>query len=648
MPYPRELNLDEDTEERLRSYIDQELRLHYHERSENMDELHKWQRDYWAKPRAERATFPFTGAATLVIPLTAIAVEAFHARVMTTMFTLDQFVVTKPVSDDWEDAAHPVERFMTDELITRMKFRDTADSMLLEAEKFGNCIGKVGYVRDIRKAIREGPNGEDEEYIITLRQGAVIDQVSIGRFLMPYYSQDPQTSPWVGEEHSETPFWILNAEQSGLFREGTYENLKRWVSLSQTGSTGQERKFEFHQAQLEEKQPFWPQRIDWQEVWMGFDVDGDGREEEIVIHFHQQSRSFMSIRYNYNADLRRPYRIGKFFPIENRWTAIGISKQNEQFQREVTTQHRQRIDNATLANMRMFKIHKVSGYGPREPIFPGKMWFVDDMTHIDTMQLGEIYPSAYNDEQATLTYSQQRTGINEMTLGMPQVGTPGTATSDLAKIQEGNKKFDYIYDNLSGFVDQLIIDTAVTIQQYGPRNISYYDLADGGDLVKKFFEMPAGLIKDGLLIKINRANQTKNEILDRQNWMQIAQVLQQYYTGLMQLAGATQNQQLMEQISIMAMRASTEAAQQILQSFDIRNIDRIIMKDLLKAIPPSILNGVPNPNGQGNPQIGPGGNPGTPGTQATPPVGNFNAIAQTLASAGASSNGKLLNAGAGA
>ena len=648
MPYPRELNLDEDTEERLRSYLDMELRLHYHERSENMDELHKWQRDYWAKPRSERATFPFTGAATLVIPLTAIAVEAFHARVMTTMFTLDQFVVTKPVSDDWEDAAHPVERFMTDELITRMKFRDTADSMLLEAEKFGNCIGKVGYVRDIRKAVREGPDGKDEEFIITLRQGAVIDQVSIGRFLLPYYSQDPQTSPWVGEEHSETPFWVLNAEQSGLFREGTYDALKRWVSLSQTGSTGQERKFEFEQAKLEEKQPFWPQRLDWQEVWLGFDVDGDLREEEIVVHYHMQSRSFMSIRYNYNADLRRPYRVGKFFPIENRWTAIGISKQNEQFQREVTTQHRQRIDNATLANMRMFKIHKVSGYGPREPIFPGKMWFVDDMTHIDTMQLGEIYPSAYNNEQATLTYSQQRTGINEMTLGMPQVGTPGTATSDLAKIQEGNKKFDYIYDNLSGFVDQLIIDTAVTIQQYGPRNISYYELADGGDLVKRFFDMPASLIKDGLLIKINRANQTKNEILDRQNWMQIAQVLQQYYSGLMQLAQVTQNQQLMQQISIMAMRASTEAAQQILQSFDIRNIDRIIMKDLLKAIPPSILNGVPNINGQGNSQIGPGGSPGNPGTQATPAVGNFNSLAQTLSSASPTPNGKLLNAGAGA
>jgi hypothetical protein len=45
--------------------------------------------------------------------------------------------------------------------------------------------------------------------------------------------------------------------------------------------------------------------------------------------------------------------------------------------------------------------------------FPGKMWFVDNKDDIDTMQMGEIYPSAYNNESATLQYHQQRSGINE-------------------------------------------------------------------------------------------------------------------------------------------------------------------------------------------------------------------------------------------
>jgi hypothetical protein len=74
-----------------------------------------------------------------------------------------------------------------------------------------------------------------------------------------------------------------------------------------------------------------------------------------------------------------------------------------------------------LANTRMIKINKLAGYGPKEPIFPGKMWFVDDITHIDVMQLGEVYTSAFNQEQSTLMYSQQRTNVNDRSMGMPQI-----------------------------------------------------------------------------------------------------------------------------------------------------------------------------------------------------------------------------------
>src|SRR5678809_856997 len=92
VPYPRQLNLDQDTEQRLISYIDTELLNHYAERGERLEDLMRWQRDYWAKPTNEKGTFPFHGASTLVIPLNAIAIEAVHARHMTTRFALPDLV----------------------------------------------------------------------------------------------------------------------------------------------------------------------------------------------------------------------------------------------------------------------------------------------------------------------------------------------------------------------------------------------------------------------------------------------------------------------------------------------------------------------------------------------------------------------------
>lgn len=628
--YPRELILDRNTEERLVSYLETELQNHYMERGQWMDRLLSYQKDYWAEPTTKRATFPFTGAATIIVPLTPIAVEAVHARTMTTLFALNQMVSAQARSPSWEDYARPVERFLDHELLKEMKIRRKLDSSVLEIEKFGTGIGKVGYERIVKSAVRKVGDIE-QEYPVTIRDGAVMDPVAIGRFLMPFSATDPQTSPWCGEEHSRSPYEVMCMERSNFFRQGTFERLKHWVTTSTTtGPTGEERKFQRSQEKLEKREPTWPMLLDWVEIWLSFNVDGGKYDKEIVVHYHRGARAIMSVRYNWHDDLHRPYRTGVYFPVEHRWTGIGICKQNEQFQREITTQHRQRLDNATLANMRMIKISKLSGYKPGEPIFPGKMWFVDDMSHVDTFQLGEIYNSAYNNEQATLMYSQQRTGVNDVVLGQPQAGTPGTATGDLARIQEGAKKFDYVYQNIKLFVEELIVDTACVVQQFGPRRIEYYTAGEGGSMVQEFFSMPQDLIRHGLLIELNAAGQQQNKVLDRQNWMQIATILQQYYTGMLQLAQFSGDQKMLQYIVQKGLLAGTEAMQQVLESFDVKNVDRIILSELLKA------GGVQNGNGGGRTGatalIGAGG--GSPGAGQAPGMDQLTTLIQTLGGGG--------------
>ena len=339
--------------------------------------------------------------------------------------------------------------------------------------------------------------------------------------------------------------------------------------------------------------------------------------KEIHALYHKDSDQLMGVRYNMNKDLRRPYRKGVYFPIEHRWTGIGIAKQNDQFQEEVTTQHRQRIDNATIANMRMFKISRMSGYGNKEPIFPGKQWFVDDMTHIDSIQLGEIYPSAYNNENQTVLYSQQRTGVNEVTLGMPQVGTPGTATGDLARVQEGRKKFDYVYGNIKGFANDLVGDFAALEHQYGPRTVSFMDDTAASGVVRKVLELPSELVTDGLIFEISVAGEQDNKLINRQNWTQIAGLLVQYYDGMIKLSQLLGDKNLTVALVKKAMQGSSEAMRQILESFDTRNIERIVMTELINN-PMGALNGIAQLGGAG---ANVGGGEGNINSPSFPTVG---------------------------
>ena len=597
MAYTREIELDQETEDKLCQYIIDELFTHYAERNDYVADLLRWQKEYWAKPTSEEATFPFRGAATVIVPLNAISVEAIHSKNMMTRFALPHLVSVHAVSKDWDDAAAPFERFMNRELLDVMKVRNTFGDCYLECEKYGTMVGKVGYEKMVRTSIRQIGDRE-EEVDVTLRDGAQFDAVPLARFLMPYTARDPQTAPWCGEEHSDTPYNVMMLESGGAFKPGTIidgpdwetkpdqmSKLHAWINgTANLSSPLQGNEFERRQQELEHTTAMWPKRIDWQEIWLPWDVDKSGKLKEIVVCFHYESRTFMSIRYNPHSDLRRPYRIGQYFPVEHRWHGIGICKMNEQFQKEITVQHRQRIDNATIANMRMFKINKLSGYGPKEPIFPGKMWFLDDMSHIDSVQLGEIYPSSFSNEQATLIYQQQRVGVNEMNLGMPQAGTPGTATSDLARIQEGNKKTDFVYDNQTSFTEEIITDIADIIQQYGPRQVQYFDTAEHGQIVKKLLDVPQGYIRDGLLIKLKASTQKQNEMLDRQNWVQLAPMIQQYYEGMLQLAMQLGDKQLEATILMKGMGAATEVLEQVLETFDIRNIDRITVSEILEKV----------------------------------------------------------------
>lgn len=593
MAYPPQIYLDKDTEERLVSYIEEELTNHYSERSGWVNDLMRWQGEYWADPVTEKATYPFDGASTIVIPLTAIAVEAIHARTMTTLFGQSQFITAKAINPQWSNVAKPLERYLDKELVQNAKIYTPLNDAILECEKFGTGIGKVGYERIEKMAVRE-VNGIEQEFPVVVKNGCAVDAVANGRFLMPFYAQDPQMSPWVGEEHSHSPYQVKLLQDSGMFRENVMENLGAWVNQAATGYNNNSGDFERGQEELENKSPVWPKRLDYVELWMGWDVNESKREREIVVHYHRPSRTFLSIRNNWYGDLRRPYRKAVYFPVEHRWNGIGICKQNEQFMVEITAQHRQRLDNGTLSNMRMIVVSKLSGYGPDEPIFPGKMWFVDDTKHIQTLQLGEIYPSAYGNENATLIYSQQRTGVNEVTLGMPQVGTPGTATSDLARIQEGQKKYDFSYRNIKNFTNEIVIDAACCIQQFGPKSVEFFDNAEGGDLVRQYFEMPEKLIREGLLIEVATAGQQQNKIIDRQNWMQVSQLLTGYYTNIIQLAQGSGDQQMLMMIVQQAMVAATEAARQMLESFDIRNIDRLIVKQLEMAAQNPNQGGAPN------------------------------------------------------
>ena len=597
MSYPRLLNLDAETKAGLIAWLNTEILNHRSERGQYDDTLVQYNQDYWAEPVTKEKTFPFKGACSIIIPLTAIAVEAIHASIMTTMFAMPDFVNVDIRVPEYTDLTRKFEDYANYELTERIKIRDKIEPAYLCLEKFGNGIAKSYYNKIIKYGVREIA-GEEVEFPVTIYDGADIASVHPSRFMMPFNAQDPQLAPWVGEQRESTYAELKVMEESGLLYPGVAEKLKDYLTSGQDLD-----KVQNEQEQNEKRAPVVPNlRQDWYEIWTDYDIDKSGTDKGIQVFYHYDAQLLMAVRYNTYSNLRRPYRCGVYIPVEGRWAGIGICKQNDQFQLEVTIQHRQRIDNATIANIRMFKVAKMSGYGPKEPIFPGKMWFLDDMKDIEAFQIGEIYPSSYNNEQQAVIYSQQRTGVNELTLGMPQSGTPGTATSDLSRVQESRKKADYILQNVKKFTSDVIYDTFDINQTFGPQDSAYLRVNDPLGELQALLSLPPEDIRDAIVLKFNISGQNSNQILDQQNLQQISQFAQTYWQQMIALAQGMGNQQLAMQLSQSAMLAATETMKQILVNFNVRNIDRMIFN------PAKLMESLNAP-----PQLPPaGGNPTAP------------------------------------
>lgn len=593
--------------ERLESYLWTELNNHYAERDVWMQDINQWQKDYWAKPVSKTATFPFTGASTLIVPLTAIAVESVHASMMTSLYALEDLVHGKSISNFWDEALDPYLRYLNYTLKNVVQIESVSDNLSLENVKFGTCVAKTGYEKLIKKAVRN-VGGRLQEFEVRVKDGPFADAVSLGSFLMPFQCQDPQTAPWVGEEFDKSPYEVKLLQDSGFFYEGTYDFLLAYVSQSNSGINGQERAMAIVQEQLEDRVPVYPKYLNWVGLCVSFPTTIDGDPEELIVHYHRGSRKIMSVRYNENSDLHRDYRYTNYFPVEHRWAGIGIGKQNEQFQREITMIHRQRLDGGTLSNTIMLKVHKMSGYGPKEPIFPGKMWFLDDMSHVEGFPMHDIKPSSFANEQGSLVYSQQRSGVNELTLGMPQVGTPGTATSDLSRIQEGKKKFDYSFKLFKKLHLEIVTDIACLMQQYGPRMIT--QTMAGGEMVNQILQLPDVFIRDGLIFELAISGQNSNKVLDRQNWVQLAQITQQYWMGQLQLAQLSGSPEFIQAVAQQAMQAINRVYKQILETHDIRNIDKLTLDALLQVTNGNIIGGPNQPTAIGGPRgMAPSGAP---------------------------------------
>ncbi|KKK90219.1 hypothetical protein LCGC14_2725300, partial [marine sediment metagenome] len=186
--YPKLLNLDDDTENALLTYLNDEMVNHSQERKDPIQILMDQQKDYWGEPSLKKRKFPFLGASNIVIPLNAIASESVQARVMTTMWASTPIVAVNIRNPEFTKAEHPLENYLDYELRHNLHARTMMNSSCFEAVKYGTGVAKSDYLKLVKKAVRHNAAGEREEFPVIIKDGATLDSVAYANFIMPNHA----------------------------------------------------------------------------------------------------------------------------------------------------------------------------------------------------------------------------------------------------------------------------------------------------------------------------------------------------------------------------------------------------------------------------------------------------------------------------
>lgn len=582
-----------------------------------------------AKHDVSEIDFPYPGASNLEMPLTAMHNDPVYADLMQSIHAPPDYWTPVGKRRDTIDLVSALRRGLTEIERRFLKMRRVNGKAFLDLTVQGSCVQKASW-RSERRAKRV--NGE--RVVVQISEPTIV-HVPLQRFFFPAYawSLDFDAAggvPWVAEQHRwKASEWAAYKESvKGLpgVDDGAIEDAsKRFEDVDEVVR---------RQTQTDDKnRPFADVHIKVYEVWARFDTKGDGVYEDIVVTVQLDGPSALrSIYFPLNHG-KHPYQIPGYLPGFGIY-GIGMAEIDEWAQEASSQLLNAQIDNARLANTRMFKAPLGQQFMQQNTqVFPGKVWYLGPDEDVGEVRLSELYPSGFTLLGNLMQFAELRTGVNELRQGnLSGLPSRTPATSLLSIMREGNKRFDMVHSGIRDVHSELGLQTLQNVAQYAQEDAlrwqEFFAMSVGPEdaaKIMKVIMMPTvDEIEESIGITVTATAAQVNKEVEKQSFVGMLQIAQQIYSALVQTAMlmAQAPDPITQATAAAAYSSGVDILSQLFERFDVKNPEEHLGN--LEAIAASLQSG----GGQMNPMamqagVAPGGaalGPQGYGGQGAPPA----------------------------
>jgi hypothetical protein len=512
----------------LMNYLQESVQRSVDARTEWQQGLETWYKQY--KGIVKDKSFPWEGCSNLHIPITGIIVDTLVSRMINPIFGTQPFVTARGVSESIapegaesdNDQANNVEHMLDFILSKRISVYPKVQDWVREAFIYGRGIMKVVWRKDVRNYSRKLSRPQVEEEIAMFQQRVqsgdmnpstleFLDQmtfiadghdwdakpfVKIDREEVTYNNPDwvfipiedfiyhPRaidiaSSPYVGHRFRRDYDDLLKSQDAGV-----YANIEKISPMNtdsgdimsahgesllkdvQTLEEGYENVPQESEDNLEE--------IELIEFHGKYDIDNDGRMEDIVATFCPKQNVLLSVRESDLLHGKKPFAEIKMFPVPGRFESQGVPEIITDLQQELNDIHNMRIDNGTITNAVMFWYDPNSDVDP-EIHRPGPgMGFPAGPNQIGVLQTGDVKFSSFREEELVRRLIQDRIGVSDFAIGNDSTAIQNkTATGVSAIVNEGNQRLEMMLRNVAVGLNEACLQTLQLLQQFGKDEIFF-------------------------------------------------------------------------------------------------------------------------------------------------------------------------------
>lgn len=493
--------------------------------------LELWYKQYMGIVEAK--DFPWKDCSNLHIPITAIVVDTILARVINPLYATPSFVNARPVSIQGPNQkgasdhkrARDVEFLISDVVNNKINAYDKIVDWVKESLIYGRGVIKIIWRKERRKYtkivtedemedeiraaqddldrvggedyedyladlvfLKDNHDWEKEPFLRTVREETVYDNpdwvfVPISNFGFHPKAMSIQSSPYVYHKFRETKDNMVEAAMMG-----EYENVDQIPDSSGDDDYGgddllkdvQEMEEGYQNSDDESLDP----RIHGHEFveWQGrFDIDNDGRLENVIATVHLPSGTLLAARESEFLHGKKTFAEIKAFPMPGRFEAQGVPEMIRDLQQEINDIHNQRIDNGTIINSAMFKYDPNSEVDPQQHRIGPGMGFPDP--NMELLPTGDVKASSFREEELVRRLIQDRIGVTDFAIGNFDQSQE-TATGIQNVVNEGNQRLQLLLRNIVSGINEAINQTFQLVQQFGSDEITFRVVEDAEESVR--------------------------------------------------------------------------------------------------------------------------------------------------------------------